>query len=461
MTAQIDRPVAPEVAPCLQDPDVDTTAVPFRMADGVHIRSERYTDRAFTDLENEKMWLSTWQWAAREEDVPQVGDYIEYTIVRESVMVVRTDADTIKVFQNVCPHRATRLVEDCGTFGGGQIVCPFHGWRWNLDGSQSTIYGKRGFVAESIDPVKMGLREVRSEVRYGFVWINFDDSAPSLTEFFGTMAGHLDPLGLDRMRIRWWKYAVLPANWKVTLEAFMEAYHVMQAHPELAMGATGEQYNVDAVPFFLHGTGHVDTTPPLDAKAAFVITESPVEGMDFGEWFLEQNRILFEGTDATNTARDEFIADRVRGRNLPDEEIIPNFFQEYYAYAAEAGIPLPPPDPNGTGYAFLFPNMVMLGLTGNLLYYRVRPNGDKVDESIFEVFAMQIPIAAEGEQAPARPEGPLEVEEWPFVLRQDIENIVRQQAGYNSNAFAEATMSPRYETMIYSLHNQIDRYLAQ
>ncbi|WP_317824150.1 aromatic ring-hydroxylating dioxygenase subunit alpha [Rhodococcus sp. IEGM 1366] len=445
-----------EVNPLVPANDVDTTGVPFRMNDGVHIPAERYYDKSFADLENKKLWMNTWQWAARVEDIPNPGDYIEYTVVDESVFVVRTDADTIKVFQNVCPHRATRLAQGCGTFGGSQIVCPFHGWRWNLDGSESLIYGRKGFIPESITSDKVSLSEVRHQIRYGFIWITFDNDAPTLDEFFGTIDKNIAPLSMDKMRVRWWKYTVLDANWKVALEAFMEAYHIMQAHPELAMGVTGEGYNPDSQRYALHGMGHVNGVYKSEEGTPF---DSDVMG--FGEFFLEQNRVLFEGTDGTNTIRDETIADRVRYQDLPDEAILPTFMQEYSAYAKDAGIPLPPPNPDAAQYAFLFPNMVLLGFFGNLLFYRVRPNGDDPNTCIFEVFAMQIPPAAEPEQAPARPEGPLAFEDWPFILRQDIDNIVRQQAGYRSKAFKEATMSPRMETMIYVMHNEIDRYLAR
>lgn len=470
MTTQLNQPETgaqdhsePSVKPCIPDDPADTSKVPYRMADGIHIPSERYYDKEFAELENSKMWLHTWQWAARAEDVPLPGDYIEYTIVDQSVMIVRVDEDTIKAFHNVCPHRATQLVPttSCGTFGGGQIVCPFHGWRWNTNGTQSYIYGKQGFVSGSIDPDKMGLHEVRSAVKYGFVWLNFDDNAPSLEEFFGTYDNHLAPTGMDRMRVRWWKYAVLPANWKVAIEAFMEAYHIMQAHPELALGATGDDYNIDGLKFYKHGMGHIDSTPPFDPEHptnTFSLTESPVKGMSFGRYFVEQNRVLFEGTDASSTARDEYIADRIR--DLPDEELFPRFYEELYKYAADARIPLPDPDPNAANFGFLFPNMVVLGITGNMLFYRARPNGDDPNTCIFEALAMQIPRDEDMDNAAPRPEGPLAVDDWPFVLRQDVENISRQQIGYRSHAFKEATMSPRYEPMIYSLHNEIDRYIA-
>ncbi len=51
-------------------------------------------------------------------------------------------------------------------------------------------------------------------------------------------------------------------------------------------------------------------------------------------------------------------------------------------------------------------------------------------------------------------------DDWPFVLRQDMENIELQQQGYRSGAIDHATISPRYEPMIFSLHSELDRYLA-
>ena len=99
-------------------------------------------------------------------------------------------------------------------------------------------------------------------------------------------------------------------------------------------------------------------------------------------------------------------------------------------------------------------------MPGNILLYRVRPNGHDPNSAIFEALAMQIPREIDMNNAPPGPEGPLKTEEWPFVLRQDLEILARQQKGHRSGAITHTTMSPRYESMIYSLHNEIDRYLA-
>lgn len=463
VTEAIAAPPVEETAPYLPWHAVDTSNVPFRLADGIHLPVERYYDQEFADLEYQRMWLHAWQWVAREEDIPEPGDYIEYTIVARTVVIVRQPDRSIKVLDNVCPHRATQLVapSSCGTFGGNQIVCPFHGWRWNVDGSKSFIFAERGFVAGSVDSDDVGLKEVRSTVKYGFVWINFDDNAPCLEEYLGTYDNHLRPMGLDRMRARWWKYATVPANWKITMEAFLEAYHVVQTHPELALGASEEGYDPDTLRYYHHGMGHVDTTPPFNPddsgfKQGFGM--SPVVGMELGRFVIDQKRILFEGTDAYATARDEYIADRIR--DLPDDQVLPRFYEELYKYAEEADIPLPPPDPNASTYGFIFPNLAYLGLAGNLLLYRVRPNGSDPDSAIFEALALQIPRREDMDRPAPRPDGPLEPTQWPFVLRQDMDNVYRQQAGYRSGALTHATMSPRYEPMIFSLHSEIDRYIA-
>ncbi len=69
---------------------------------------ERYTSRQFYDLEMQRMWSRVWQWACREEHIPEVGDYYVYDIGRYSLIVVRTQ-DGIRAYHNSCLHRGTRL----------------------------------------------------------------------------------------------------------------------------------------------------------------------------------------------------------------------------------------------------------------------------------------------------------------------------------------------------------------
>jgi hypothetical protein len=50
----------------------------------------KYISKKYYDLEIEKVWKRTWQWACREEQIPKVGDTFVYDVGVLSVIVVRT-----------------------------------------------------------------------------------------------------------------------------------------------------------------------------------------------------------------------------------------------------------------------------------------------------------------------------------------------------------------------------------
>ena len=57
----------------------------------------RYTSAEFFQREMSDLWPRAWQWACREEHVPDVGDTYVYDIGQYSVIVVRSAADTIRL----------------------------------------------------------------------------------------------------------------------------------------------------------------------------------------------------------------------------------------------------------------------------------------------------------------------------------------------------------------------------
>ena len=88
------------------------------------IPKERYVSRDFFDLEMERLWPRVWQMACREEEVPRVGDFLEYVIGDQSILVTRSGTDTIRAFYNTCPHRGTRLATGVGNFATGRDPVP-------------------------------------------------------------------------------------------------------------------------------------------------------------------------------------------------------------------------------------------------------------------------------------------------------------------------------------------------
>ena len=194
------------------------------------IPKARYLSREFLDLEYERMWSRVWQVACREEEIPNVGDYVEYTIGDESIIVVRSGTDTISALPNACLHRGTRLAEGSGHVADGSFRCPFHGWRYALDGRVIEVVDAEDFPGI---PDDLALCSARAERGGGFVFVNFDAGAEPLLDFLDPLPKLFDAYHFDQMKFRSYLTTVIPANWKVVIDAFNEAYHVQTGHEQV------------------------------------------------------------------------------------------------------------------------------------------------------------------------------------------------------------------------------------
>ena len=137
------------------------------------IPKERYVSRDFFDLEMERLWPRVWQMACREEEVPRVGDFLEYVIGDQSILVTRSGTDTIRAFYNSCPHRGTRLATGVGNFATGEIRCRYHAWRFELDGANKEVVDRDDFPPDMTDE-DVALKPIQVGRWGGFVFINMD-----------------------------------------------------------------------------------------------------------------------------------------------------------------------------------------------------------------------------------------------------------------------------------------------
>jgi nitrite reductase/ring-hydroxylating ferredoxin subunit len=202
------------------------------------IGNERYISRDWLELEYERLWPRVWQQAGREEDIPNVGDYLEYKIGDQSILLVRSTPDTIKAFHNSCMHRGTLLLEGSGnvcdrvcTPGNEEkIQCTFHGWAYNLDGSIHFLPGRLDFAPGTVDNDQVRLREVKVDTWGGFIFINMDTDAMPLLEWLGPIPERLAKFEIDKMRTCQVLTVVVDANWKLAVEQFHENYHAWATH---------------------------------------------------------------------------------------------------------------------------------------------------------------------------------------------------------------------------------------
>ena len=202
----------------------------------------RYYSREYAALEKERLWKKTWQFACREEDIPKVGDRLPYSVGDLSFVIVRDSPDTFKAFYNTCLHRGTRLCDGVGS--ATSLRCPFHAWEWNLDGTLKSIPSRWDF--SQVATAEYRLPEIKLGTWGGFIFINPDSSAAPLESSLGVLPKFFESCPAEdrfttfhiRKRVR--------ANWKVTLEAFLEAYHVVETHSD-SLSFTGDastQYDI-------------------------------------------------------------------------------------------------------------------------------------------------------------------------------------------------------------------------
>jgi phenylpropionate dioxygenase-like ring-hydroxylating dioxygenase large terminal subunit len=276
------------------------------------------------------------------------------------------------------------------------------------------------------------------------------------------MPSLLDPLGVADMRVLWWKSVVLPANWKMAQEAFMEGYHVPQTHPQLTLGHP-EQYDPDSLVYSVHGNGHssFQLRPNAQAKKGRQVGVGEIDAI------IESTHLLSSGLEAMTLARDVHVIEGMRRRPTPEGSTFgAELVKAIYEYAAGAGIPLPPPAPSALarwgGVFFVFPNYFVLPQYGNALVYRVRPHEDDPESCLFELWSLSIP--AEGDDIPTPtlggPYAPDDAEHWPPIPLQDFSNIGRQQHGIHSASVDGLRLSHTYERGITNMHRELDRYLG-
>ncbi|GFM31435.1 SRPBCC family protein [Novosphingobium sp. PY1] len=218
------------------------------------VPAERYTSEEFAKLEREKMWPYVWQFAAREEDLPEPGDFVVYENAGRTYLVVRQEDGSIRAMHNVCLHRGRKLRTEDGS--ADKFVCPFHGFAWNKDGSFNSMPCQWDFP--HLKEKEMGLPEAEVGRWAGYVFIREEKGGPSLEEYLAPLPEHFKRWRHEECATVMRVAKEVPANWKVVMEAFMEAWHTIVTHPQLlpftgdcnaGYRTYGDNVNVNLVPF--------------------------------------------------------------------------------------------------------------------------------------------------------------------------------------------------------------------
>ena len=221
-----------------------------------------YHSPALLELEMEELFKTHWQIACHVSDIPNSGDFLTFDMCGERAIILRDREGHVRAFRNVCRHRGSRLVAKEQGNCPGALICPFHGWVYNLDGTLRVAAQPKSFPP--LDKHEFALPALDCEVWHGLVFIRFKPGpqpavarlmAPFEDEIAAyNMAEHIPTDGL------WTEHS--PVNWKSIRDVDNEGYHVAMAHPALQD---------------LYGTDYLDE-PYVDGISRTVGNYTPSKG---------------------------------------------------------------------------------------------------------------------------------------------------------------------------------------
>jgi nitrite reductase/ring-hydroxylating ferredoxin subunit len=415
----------------------------------------RYTSPQFAAMEFERLWSRVWQVACREEEISEVGDYCEYVIGDQSILVVRSAPDLVGAYHNTCLHRGTRLAEGTGHFDNACIRCRYHAWCYDLDGVLTEVIDPEEFAPL---PEEIGLARVRVDRWGGFVWVSMDPAAPPLLQYLDPLPDLLAPYHLDRMRIRASFSTVLPANWKVVVDAFNEGYHVQGTHPQILPWT--DDVNLEYQPLGIHS--HYGRLP----NARRELRPSPRLGLSAGEY--DEGEILASfvaGLGGLFYEDERTLIDTIRSTPLDGENLLSRYQKGRRQLLAKRGVEVDEFDDDQLTSAddvLFFPNMVGPIYPGTAIIFRVRPHGLDPDSAIKDTWFLEWPGREHVDKRARRRFYPDWTErDWGLITNQDYANMEHVQIGLKSRGGSGLRLNRRQESNVLHMHRMIDRYLKE
>ncbi len=257
-------------------------------AQGLALPAECYRDPAFFDLELEHVLRPGWHPVARWDSLPEAGDYCAIDLFGESLVIVRGDDLHLRVFSNVCRHRAHTVAE--GTGNAKSLVCPYHRWTYGLDGAlrgAPLMDQKPGF-----DRSRCGLLELPSDSWQGFLLVSLDPNPAPFAENLAGLDKRLEPFAMSEMVTLGVVDFDSPWNWKVMVDNFMESYHHLGIHADTLQKTNPAKntYGADA-----DGAYSLLENPGIDGAPNFIVAQvfpsfllALFEGEGFGTWYEMQ-----------------------------------------------------------------------------------------------------------------------------------------------------------------------------
>lgn len=403
------------------------------------IPKERYTSPDYMKREWEGMWTKVWLLGCREDDIPNPGDHIVTEIGRESILLVRQRDGSARAFFNVCQHRGNLLVHGAHEpkEGADDFRCRYHNWRYGLDGRFADIPDLETFPQGA--PACGGLISLPCDRWGSFVWFSLNPRAEPLREYLGVIPEHLDPYHFDRMALTEWKTVEWDCNWKASVDAFNESYHVQGTHPQLL-------YYLDDLDIQIDCLGrHSRYLIAFGVLSPRVISPSeippPIKSMmrDAGMDPASYEGSIYNARESIQKFKRENGSKQGRDySSLNDDQLTDD-----YHYT-------------------IFPNITMNVHADDMMMFRQRPHPDDPNKMFFDYFMFKLKdhdFDAAAYERPRHRQYKHGETSLGLVINQDAYNLKFVQQGMNSAGYSGLWLGDQ-ELRIRHFHQTLEDYLA-
>jgi Rieske 2Fe-2S family protein len=371
-----------------------------------------YTDPAVYSADLERVWYSSWIFAAAEAELPKPGSYVTFQLGDYPLVVVRGQDGQPRAFHNVCRHRGQRL---CSKPSGqtAKLVCPYHQWTYETDGR--LLWARD--MGSDFDASKHGLKPVHCATAAGMIFVCLAPEAPDFSAVKAEADRYTAPHRPSELKVAHQSRIIENGNWKLVLENNRECYHCAGSHPALCRTFNDDPNLVGSDDSLSSpaGAAHVNRCEEAGLPARYVI--SPEEN-----WRL---------------VRIPFVGDAVS-----------------YTMDGKAAAPLLPGMPFANAGSLLFfhyPNTWNHYLSDHVLTFRVLPISPTETEVVTTWLVHK--DAVEGRDYDLT----RLTEVWIATNDEDRRVVEENQLGINSPAYEPGPYSAKQESGVIQF---IDWYLA-
>ncbi|MEP2628212.1 MAG: SRPBCC family protein [Hyphomicrobiales bacterium] len=185
-----------------------------------------YTTDTFLNEELEHVFAKDWFCVGRADALANTGDYTTCELAGQPILVMRDRDGVLRAMSNVCLHRMSTLLHGHGN--ARAIVCPYHAWTYNLDGSlrgAPAMTLNEGFCKDQYK-----LPQVRCQEWLGWVFITLNPDVPDVSHQLQAVEDMIADYDMANYTESFQEEHVWDTNWKVLAENFMESYHLPVCH---------------------------------------------------------------------------------------------------------------------------------------------------------------------------------------------------------------------------------------